>query len=147
MAPQPPPSYSEIFTPSNDDSPARPPIDPLVAAALHNETLSPLHRLPDHILTRIIDMLDNCGVECIRRSARRFPPLCTEIILGRLRTYLPCADDADEEAGSYRGPFRWPRFSSMSHKGQAEELLRVVEGRGGMPEDRPQLLGLLYKDW
>ncbi|ROW00977.1 hypothetical protein VSDG_02621 [Cytospora chrysosperma] len=122
-------------------------MDPLVAAAWHNQSVSPLHRLPDNILTRIIGMLDNCGVECIRRAARRFPPLCTEIILGRLRTYLPRAADADEHEHNYRGPFSWPRFSSMSHKGQAKELLRLVEGRGGMPDDRPQLLRLLHRDW
>lgn len=145
--PQSPPSYTELFPHSHADLQADPPMDPLVAAAWHNQTVSPLHQLPDHILTQIINMLDNCGIECIRRAARRFPPLCTEIILGRLRTHLPCADDADEEADNYRGPFVWPRFYSMSYKGQAEELLRVVEGRGGMPEDRPRLLRLLHRDW
>lgn len=61
--------------------------------------------------------------------------------------YLPCAYDADEVADNYRGPFRWPRFSSMSYRGRAEKLLRVVEGRGGMSEDRPQLLRLLHRYW
>lgn len=146
MKPPRPPSYSDLFD-DHDYSQTKPTMDPLVAAVWHNETGSPLHRLPDDILTRIIDTLDNCGVECIRRASRKFPPLCTEIILGRLRTYLPCAKDVDEVAESYRGPFTWPRFSSMSHRGQAEELLRVAEGRGGMPGDRPQLLRLLHRDW
>lgn len=36
----------------------------------------------------------------------------------------------------------------MSHGGQAAELLRIVKGySGGLPGDRPQLLGLLHKDW
>ncbi|ROW04491.1 hypothetical protein VMCG_04936 [Cytospora schulzeri] len=144
---QSPPSYSELFPSGQINSQADLPMDPLVAALWHNQTASPLHRLPDQILTRIIDTLDNCSIECIRRAARRFPPLCVDIILRRPRTYLPCADDALEDAQNDRGPFRWPRFSSMSHRGQAEELLRVIEGRDGLPEDRPQLLRLLHRDW
>ncbi|ROW10355.1 hypothetical protein VMCG_02004 [Cytospora schulzeri] len=60
-------------------------------------------------------MLDNSGVECIRRAARRFPPLCTGIILSRPWTFLP------DDEGSRR-PFEWSRFEFMCHDGQGREL-------------------------
>ncbi|KAK7738526.1 hypothetical protein SLS53_006046 [Cytospora paraplurivora] len=114
-------------------------MDPLVIAALQNQRCSPLQRLPDHILIRIIDMLDNSGIECLRRSSRRFPPMCADVVLGRPRTSLP---DADEGTG----PFKWPHFEQMSYIGQAKELMRVAEGRDGLPGDRTQLRRLLDRD-
>lgn len=137
QSPQGPPSYSALF-PSSRPELQTP--DPLAAAAWHNKICSPIHRLPDRILIHIIDMLDNTGIECIRRVARKFPPLCNEPILRRPRTHL--------QQGVDNQPFVWPRFQSMCHRGQAAELLRIVEGYDdGLPRDRPQLLRLLDKDW
>lgn len=84
-----PPTCDEIFPPapalvSRPLVRARPSppegMDPLVAAMWHNENLSLLHSLPGHLLVKIIGMLGNSGVECIRRVARRFPPLCVREI-------------------------------------------------------------------
>lgn len=96
MPPQPPPSYTDISPHSSDPDrrTCTPPseMDPLVLSALQNQSYSPLHRLPDHILIRILDMLDNSGIECLRRCSRRFPPICANVVLGRPRTSLPVAD-------------------------------------------------------
>lgn len=146
-SPERPPSYSsyasdsEIF--SSDDfrsqSPSPPGMDPLAAAAWHNKTRSLLHRLPDHVLVQIIEMLDNSGVECIRRVARRFPYLCEDIMGHRLRTIGVLEQEQT-------GPLPWPRFLSMSPAGQAQELLRAAEGLSAMHEDRWQLITLLDRD-
>ncbi|KUI64264.1 hypothetical protein VM1G_11068 [Cytospora mali] len=101
---------------------------------------SPLHRLPNYILVRIIDMLDNTGIECLRRSARRFPPLCANIVLGRPQTDLLEGDDET-------GPFKWPRFVQMCHSGQADELMQVAQGLDVLSDDkRTQLRRLLDRD-
>lgn len=136
---QAPPSYSTLFPHILPES-QTPYAEPIAAAAWHNKTYSLLHRLPDRVLIQIIDMLDNAGIECIRRVARRFPPLCDEPILNRPRSHLlRIIEDK---------PFVWPRFKPMCHGGQAAELLRIVEGYDdGLPEDRPQLLRLLGRDW
>lgn len=76
----PPPSYFALFPYSRPESQT---LDSLAAAAWHNQIYSPMHRLPDHVLIQIIDLLSNSGVECIRRVARKFPPLCNEPILSR----------------------------------------------------------------
>ncbi|ROW07876.1 hypothetical protein VMCG_03460 [Cytospora schulzeri] len=125
-----PPSYSAIFHHSRPRShtPAPPGMDPLAAAAWHNKTHSLIHRLPDRVLIRIIDMLDNSGVECMRRSIAERPGL-----------YIP--------SESFRnGPFTWPGLRSMYPMGQAQEMLRVAEGRDGLPADRTQLMRLLDRD-
>ncbi|ROW13164.1 hypothetical protein VPNG_04873 [Cytospora leucostoma] len=137
QSPQGPPSYSSLFPCSRPESQT---LDPLAAAAWHNKIHSPMHSLPDRVLIQIINMLDNSGIECMRRVARKFPPLCNEPILSRIRTHLP--QDLNHK------PFVWPRFQSMSHGGQASELLRTVDGyKDGLPGDRPQMLRLLHKDW
>ncbi|ROV91645.1 hypothetical protein VSDG_07946 [Cytospora chrysosperma] len=123
---QQPPAYSDIFPDGHPDPESYAPsqeMDPLVAAAWQNQT-RPIFLLPDHILIRTIDLLDNSGVECVRRVARRFPPLCTEIVLSRPRTYLP---------EKRLGPFAWSRFESMCYEGQGGDLIRAAEGRNGLP--------------
>lgn len=45
---------------------------PLIAAAYHNKTRSPLCRFPDAILVRIMQLSDNVTVECLRRCSRIF---------------------------------------------------------------------------
>ncbi|KAK7739744.1 hypothetical protein SLS53_005714 [Cytospora paraplurivora] len=154
--PQRPPSYSAIFPPgSYPESPPQTPApaptspsgeqeetEPLTEAIWHNMTHSPLCRLPDRLLTRIIDMLDNSGVECIRRVARIFPHLCERIIHDRPRALL-----SSEVPYGGGWPFKWPRLRSMSSTGQAQELLRLAEGRGdALPADRTQFLSLLDRD-
>ncbi|ROV91079.1 hypothetical protein VPNG_09915, partial [Cytospora leucostoma] len=154
--PQRPPSYYAIFPPgSYPESPPRTPApaptppsgereetEPLAEAVWHNIARSPLCRLPDRLLTRIIDMLDNSGVECMRRVARRFPPLCVGIIHDRPRALL---SSEVPYAGGW--PYKWPRLRSMSSTGQAQELLRWAEGRGdALPADRAQFLSLLHRD-
>lgn len=140
---QPPPDYSELFPQDHDPDrqSCTPPseMDPLVIAALHNQTQSPLHRLPNNILVLIIHMLDNSGVECLRRAGRRFSPLCAEVVLSRPRTCLPVWD-------CQTGPFLWPRFEQMCRSGQAEELMRTADGRDGLPADRTRLRRLLDRD-
>ncbi|ROW17274.1 hypothetical protein VPNG_01400 [Cytospora leucostoma] len=83
----PPPNYYDIFPHGHNNrqvghAPTSE-VMPFIAATRHNRENSQLHRLPDQVLTRIFNMLENCGVECVRRVARRFPPLCVEIIFGR----------------------------------------------------------------
>lgn len=111
-----PPEYDEIFPPKSTRSlcrPARarpsPPrgMDPLVAAMWHNENLSLLHRLPDRLLLKIIEMLSDTSVECIRRVARRFPPLCVREVMSPLRGSRPRLSET--------GPLNWPRFGSSSY--------------------------------
>ncbi|KUI69758.1 hypothetical protein VM1G_11612 [Cytospora mali] len=133
------PSSSSLSSTNTGESKMDNGMDPLAAAAWHNKAHSPMHRLPDSILTQIIDMLDNSGVEYMRRVARRFPPLCEEIIYDRPRAFLPTENPRD-------GPFPWPRLRSMSTIGQAQELLRVAEGLAGLPADRTRLMRLLDRD-
>lgn len=140
-----PPSYnSAVLAPNPHDTLAKPPpppaspppgMDPLAAAAWHNKTQSPMYRLPDSVLAQIIDRLDNSGVESMRRMARRFPPVCADIIDDRPGAYTP--DDYG------RGE---PCLVSMCPAGQAQELLRVAEDREGLPADRSRLVRLLDRD-
>lgn len=111
-----PPHYDELFPPGSASASRRPAralpsppdgMDPLVAAMWHNENLSLLHRLPDRVLLKIIAMLSNSGVECIRRVARKFPPLCVREVLSPLRGSRPRLSET--------GPLNWPRFGGSSH--------------------------------
>lgn len=110
---RPPPTYDELFpTPvlqcSARERPSAPEgMDPIVAAMWHNENLSPLLSLPDHLLIKIVSMLSNNGLECIRRVARRFPPLCVREILSPQRGNNPRVSE--------RGPLNWPTFGISSY--------------------------------
>lgn len=106
-----PPKYEELYPVSSDPESRRglkarpsPPkgMDPLAAAMWHNENLSVFHSLPDHLIVQIIKLLTNSGIECLRRAARRFPPLCVREVLRPPRA-------AFTEV-SPLGPFNWPRF-------------------------------------
>lgn len=98
------------------------PDDPLVAAARHNQA-QPFHSLPDFILLYILSHLDDTGVECLRRVARRFPPLAAEVV--RARDFF----QGDKNVPHRRGPFPWPRLCSIQTEGSAEvlELLRLLD--------------------
>lgn len=68
----PPPPYVtvEAHSPS-------PPLDtselhPLMTAAYYNKTKSPLCRLPEAVLIRLMQLCDNVTIECLRRSSRIF---------------------------------------------------------------------------
>lgn len=111
----PPPKYDDLFPPASaavsrrpaKQSPSPPKgMDPLVAAMWHNENLSLLHTLPDHLLIKIIGMLSNTSVECIRRVARRFPSLCVRQVLSPRRGSNPRVSET--------GPLNWPRFGTIS---------------------------------
>lgn len=124
----PPPEYDDLFPAARaavSRHPAKsnpsPPkgMDPLVAAMWHNENLSLLHSLPDHLLLKVIGMLSKTSLECIRRVARRFPPLCVREVLNPLRGGKPRVSET--------GPLNWPRFGTTSHL-------------------RPQFLGLVDRD-
>lgn len=114
-------------------------MNPLVAAMWENQTWRLLKNLPDSVLAQIIAFWINTGFECLRRAARRFPPLCDREILSRPRTHLP----QEGTTGGPVGPFAWPRFDCMSRLGQAGELLRMAEGRDSQPCDHQALLQLL----
>ncbi|ODA82469.1 hypothetical protein RJ55_00976 [Drechmeria coniospora] len=45
---------------------------PLIAAAYHNRTKSPLCRLPDGALLRLLQLVDRVTLECLRRCSRVF---------------------------------------------------------------------------
>lgn len=140
-----PPSYSDLFPrPSYSDLfprpsyrelfPRRPPpctMDPLIQAMWHNQTVSELPRWPDNVLRSVIQNLDNCSLECLRRVSRRFTPLCDQEILTRPRTY-----PTRSERGDRGGPFAWPRFKVFS--GPWED---------GAAAERERLLQLLARDW
>lgn len=111
-----PPTYDELFPSAHAPVPPGPVkglpsepkgIDPLVAAMWHNENLSLLLSLPDSLLLKIIGMLSNTGVECIRRVARRFPPLCVREIMNPLRGNNPRVSET--------GPFNWPTIGTHSY--------------------------------
>lgn len=113
----PPPPYDELYPPAHVPESRRtakprlsPPkgMDPLVAAMWHNENLSLLHSLPDHLLLKIIAMLSNTGIECIRRVARKFPPLCVREIFSPLR--------GSDARLSETGPLHWPRFGNTTYQ-------------------------------
>lgn len=125
---KPPPRYDELYPPTHANKPRRqvksrpsPPkgMDPLVASMWHNENLSLLHSLPDSLLLKIIGMLGNSGVECIRRVARRFPPLCVREVLSPFRGNNPRVSET--------GPLNWPTFGTSS-------------------DVRPRFLGLIDRD-
>ncbi|KAG8162507.1 hypothetical protein KVR01_008272 [Diaporthe batatas] len=110
-----PPKYDELYPPSPASAsrslvkarPSPPPgMDPLVAAMWHNENLSLLHSLPKPLLIKIISSLSNSGVDCLRRVARRFPPLCVREVLSPLRGNNPEL--------SKTGPLNWPTFGVSS---------------------------------
>lgn len=119
----PPPAHHEIGHPAPTQVPAPAllsSMDPLVRAMWKNQVQSDLHRLPERVLAQIIGELSTSGIECLRRTARLFPPLCAREIVSRPRTmpsgkvdYLP----------------EWPNFASMRRLGQGGELLRQAEGR------------------
>lgn len=130
---RPPPQYDEIYPPTSpwkSRTQVKPHLlppkdmDPLVAAMWHNENLSLLHSLPKHLLLKIIGMLSNNGVECIRRVARKFPPLCVREILSPVRGSNPRLSET--------GPLNWPRFGTTSfHRPQFLELVDRDEYCGG----------------
>lgn len=78
----PPPSEVESRSPRpgigiESQCPVRPLLDasklhPLMAAAYHNKTKSPLCRLPEAVLVRLMQRCDRVTVECLRRSSRVF---------------------------------------------------------------------------
>lgn len=124
-----PPSYSDLFP--RPSPPCR--MDPLIKAMWHNQTVSRLPRLPDNVLRAVIENLDRCGVECLRRVSRRFTPLCDEEILARPRTFQPRCRSRKKDHG---GPFAWPRFKFFSGPWSSSAA-----------DERKQLLQLLARDW
>ncbi|KAK2601066.1 hypothetical protein N8I77_010539 [Diaporthe amygdali] len=106
-------------------------MDPLVEAMWHNQAISDLPRLPDDILRAVIQNLDNCGVECLRRVSRKFIPLCDEEILSRPHTFQPRWKLKDRG-----GPSAWPRFEVFSGP-----------WRDSAAAERQRLLQLLARDW
>ncbi|KAJ0120868.1 hypothetical protein J7T55_015603 [Diaporthe amygdali] len=108
-------------------------MDSLVAAMWHNENLSMLHSLPDDVVIKIIGMLSNSGIDCIRRVARRFPPLCVREVLSPLRGSNPTISET--------GPFYWPCFEASSYlRPQFLELVDRDEYCNGCQAARKSLL-------
>lgn len=122
-----PPSYADLFP--RPSPPCN--MDPLIEAIWHNQAISKMPRLPDYVLRAIIESLDNCGVECLRRVSRRFIPLCEEEILARPHTFQPKAKQKD-----FGGPFAWPRFKVFSGP--------WTDNAAG---ERQRFLQLLARDW
>lgn len=125
-----PPSYSDLFPrplpPCN--------MDPLVEAMWHNQEITRvprLPRMPDNVLRAVIQNLDNCGVECLRRVSRKFTPLCDDEILTRPHTFQPRMKLKDRG-----GPSAWPRFEAFSGR-----------WRDSTTGERERLLQLLARDW
>lgn len=134
-----PPSYSDLFThPSYSDlfpHPSPPcTMDPLVERVWRNQAISrvsQLPRLPDNVLRAVIQKLDNCGVECLRRVSRNFTLLCEEEILTRSHTLQPVW-----RSNNFGGPFAWPRFEVFSGP-----------WKDSAAGERQRLLQLLARDW
>lgn len=124
-----PPSYSDLFP--RPSPPCN--MDPLVEAMWHNQAISPLPRLPDNVLKAVIQNLDGCSVECLRRVSRRFTPLCDEEILTRPHTFQPRVRSQMKIRG---GPFAWPRFEVFSGPWSSSAA-----------GERQRLLQLLARDW
>lgn len=122
-----PPAYSDLFP--RPSPPCN--MDPLIEAIWHNQAISKLPRLPDCVLRAVIQTLDNCGVECLRRVSRRFIPLCEEEILARPHTFQPRWKLKDRG-----GPFVWPRFEVFSGP-----------SRDSAAGEQQRLLQLLSRDW
>lgn len=121
----PPPKYNDLFPSAVSRRPAKPRpsppkgMDPLVAAMWHNENLSFLHSLPDHLLLKVIGMLSKTSLECMRRVARRFPSLCVREVLNPLRGSNPQLSET--------GPLNWPRFGTTSHHRLRPQFLGLVD--------------------
>jgi len=64
------PSTSRVRT--TPECPDSSQVDPLVAAAICNTNNSPLFKLPDKVLLRIMEQLDPIGLQCLRRTSRLF---------------------------------------------------------------------------
>jgi hypothetical protein len=126
-SPELPPSYSKLFP--RPHPPCN--METLAEAMWHNQTTSNLHRWPDRVLEIVIQNLDNCGLECLRRVSRRFTPLCDKEVLNRPNTFQPLWESKDRG-----GPFAWPRF-------------RIFNGpwKESSAEERQRLIELLSRDW
>ncbi|TPX17698.1 uncharacterized protein E0L32_002799 [Thyridium curvatum] len=78
---QPTPWTGLIFAPHKPcpclDSPKVAAMDPLVRAGFHNLTCSPLCRLPEELILRIMNDLGFCELACLRRASRLFLRLCS----------------------------------------------------------------------
>lgn len=116
-----PPYLAEPSTHAASGVPAEPD-DPLVAAARHNQA-QPFHALPDVVLFGILSRLDNTSVECLRRVARKFPPLAAEVV--RTRDFF----QRDMGVPPRQGPFPWPRLRRMKSDWSAEgrALARLLD--------------------
>lgn len=94
---------------------------PLMAAAHHNKTKSPLCRLPDAVLIRIMRLCDGVSVECLRRSSRTF-----------LRVFpSACRSAADYDMTRLRF-FPWPISTVPLRWPLAEQaaFLKLIERDG-----------------
>ena len=74
-------------------------VHPLFAAARHNQAESPLCRLPDKVLARILQVSDVVTVQCLRQSSRIFLRLA------------PTARHKEEYTRSRGDRYPWPTFT------------------------------------
>lgn len=121
-----PPTYSSVFDHARTKSFSNPehtkPFaldDPIVASAQQNQT-RPLYILPAGVLIKIIEKLDDVSIECFRRAARKFSPLCAEVIF--------CRYPERDYAGFSMGPCPWPTDLSLRRNAVATaQFLRSLD--------------------
>ena len=88
---------------------------PLIAAAHHNRTNSPLCRLPDAILLRVMRLSNKVTVECLRRCSRVFLRLFPAV----------CAPPSDLSM-EYVERFPWPRSTIRWLPGETRGFLSLI---------------------
>ncbi|KAK3353756.1 hypothetical protein B0T25DRAFT_220623 [Lasiosphaeria hispida] len=91
---------------------------PLMAAAHHNRTQSPLCRLPDQVLVRLMQLSDKVTVECLRRCSRLF-----------LRLFPTACEAARDCDGHNIDRFPWPTSELSTFLPEEKtELLSLIAG-------------------
>ena len=105
---------------------------PLMAAAYRNKTESPLCRLPDRVLVRLMQVSDRVTVECLRRASRTFlrlfPTACRDN-QGPPERRTDCGDDDDDHIVAEGFP--WPVSAYIRDKKstrlEARQLCLLLE--------------------
>ena len=89
---------------------------PIIAAAFHNRTKSPLCRLPDAILVRLMQLSDRVTVECLRPCSRTF-----------LRLFPAACADARDFTTRHADQYPWPTSELRWLPGEKQTFISLLE--------------------
>jgi len=108
------PEKSKLLTEVHKGVSTPTPMHPLIAAGFHNRTKSPLCRLPQAVLTRLLQLSDNVTVECLRRCSRLFLRLA------------PAARPAGDFSRKHGDRHPWPTSEQQWLPGESETFLDLM---------------------